>query len=34
VREVVQAHHGEIILESEPGQGLAFHIYLPVAGDK
>ncbi len=31
VRELVHAHHGEITVESEPGSGLAFHIYLPVA---
>jgi nitrogen-specific signal transduction histidine kinase len=31
-REVIHAHHGEILAESEPGHGLAFHIYLPVAG--
>jgi nitrogen-specific signal transduction histidine kinase len=33
VRETIQAHLGEIFAESEPGRGLAFHIYLPVAGD-
>jgi signal transduction histidine kinase len=31
VRETIQAHLGEIFLESEPGSGLAFHIYLPLA---
>jgi two-component system cell cycle sensor histidine kinase/response regulator CckA len=31
-REVIHAHHGEILAESEPGHGLAFHIYLPIAG--
>ena len=31
-RETIHAHHGEILAESEPGHGLAFHIYLPVAG--
>ncbi len=31
-RETVQAHQGEIIVESEPDQGTACHIYLPVAG--
>ena len=33
VRETVQAHHGEIFVESEPGHGLAVHLYLPVAAD-
>ena len=32
VRETIQAHQGEIFVESEPGKGLAFQIYLPVAG--
>jgi signal transduction histidine kinase len=31
-REVIHAHLGEILAESEPGHGLAFHIYLPIAG--
>jgi signal transduction histidine kinase len=30
VREIVLAHGGEITCESEPGQGTAFHITLPV----
>lgn len=34
VREIIQAHLGEIFVESEPGQGLTFHIYLPVAAEK
>jgi len=34
VRETIQAHQGEIFVESEPGKGLAFHIYLPVAAAK
>jgi len=29
VREIVHAHLGEITVESEPGHGLAFHLYLP-----
>lgn len=31
VRETVQANLGEIFVESEPGRGLAFRIYLPLA---
>lgn len=34
VRETIQAHQGEIFLETEPGRGLRFLIYLPVAGKK
>ena len=34
VRETIQGHQGEIFLESEPGHGLKFQIYLPVAEDK
>ena len=34
VRETIQAHHGEIVVESEPGKGLAFHLYLPVVSEK
>ena len=30
-RETIHAHHGEIVADSEPGHGLAFHIYLPIA---
>jgi PAS domain S-box-containing protein len=30
VREVVQAHGGTVTVESEPGQGTAFHVTLPV----
>lgn len=33
VRETVQAHQGEIVVESGPEHGTAFHIYLPVAGE-
>jgi PAS domain S-box-containing protein len=31
VRETIQTHQGEIFCESEPGKGLTFQIYLPVA---
>jgi signal transduction histidine kinase len=31
VRETIQGHQGEIFLENEPGHGLTFRIYLPVA---
>jgi len=31
VRETVQAHQGEVFLESSPGHGLKFLIYLPAA---
>jgi PAS domain S-box-containing protein len=34
VRETIQAHQGEIFVENEPGHGVAFHIYLPVANEK
>jgi PAS domain S-box-containing protein len=34
VRETIQAHQGDIFIESEPGKGLACHIYLPVANEK
>ena len=33
VRETIRGHQGEIILESEPGRGLTFHLYLPVAAE-
>ena len=29
IRETMHIHHGEIIAESEPGHGLAFHLYFP-----
>lgn len=31
VRETIQAHQGEILVESEPGKGMACFIYLPLA---
>ena len=34
VRETIQAHHGDIFLESEAAGGLKFWIYLPVALEK
>jgi len=33
VRETIQAHLGEIIAESEPGHGMTFRIYLPLAAN-
>lgn len=30
-REIIHAHRGEIVAESEPNHGLTFHIYLPAA---
>ena len=32
VREVIQGHHGDIFLESEPGKGQKFYVYLPAVG--
>lgn len=34
VREIVHSHQGEIVLESELGRGLTFHVYLPVACER
>jgi nitrogen-specific signal transduction histidine kinase len=31
VRETIRGHQGEVVLETEPGRGLKFQIYLPVA---
>lgn len=33
VREIIQEHHGDILLETEPGRGLKFLIYLPATGE-
>ncbi|MGA2246210.1 MAG: ATP-binding protein [Verrucomicrobiota bacterium] len=33
VRETIHGHLGEIFLETEPGSGLAFRIYLPLAAN-
>jgi signal transduction histidine kinase/AraC-like DNA-binding protein len=30
VRQLVALHHGSIALESQPGEGSAFHVYLPL----
>ena len=30
VRQILNAHGGEVTVESAPGQGSAFHVYLPV----
>ncbi|WP_329175388.1 sensor histidine kinase [Streptomyces sp. NBC_01477] len=32
VQAVVQAHHGTVVLDTAPGQGLTVHITLPAAG--
>ena len=32
VKDVIDAHRGEITVESEPGLGTSFHITLPVGG--
>jgi two-component system, OmpR family, clock-associated histidine kinase SasA len=33
-RQIIQAHHGRIWVDSAPGQGSEFHFTLPVAGDR
>ena len=30
VKDVVDAHHGKITVESQLGEGTTFHIYLPL----
>jgi NtrC-family two-component system sensor histidine kinase KinB len=30
VREIVTAHHGDIVCESEPGKGTVFHVTVPI----
>ena len=30
VKDVIDAHHGQITVESQPGMGTTFHIYLPL----
>jgi signal transduction histidine kinase len=32
VSKIVDDHHGKIVVESEPGQGTVFRVYLPVPG--
>jgi signal transduction histidine kinase len=32
VRRIVEAHHGQIVCDSEPGKGTRFTISLPVQG--
>ena len=34
VHGIVRSHHGAIDVESSPGSGSTFHIYLPTAGDE
>ena len=31
VQKVVEEHRGQVQVESQPGQGTAFHIWLPIA---
>jgi signal transduction histidine kinase len=31
-RQIVQAHNGRIVLNSRPGMGSAFEVYLPLTG--